>query len=50
MVNGYREVTVERSGKLQKTAVQFRNEEQLLNLAQAHRQQGWAKKSMSPIH
>ncbi len=33
MVNGYREVYVERSGKLQKTTVQFRNEEQLLNLA-----------------
>ncbi|GEM75717.1 CpaF family protein [Vibrio sagamiensis] len=33
MVNGYREVYVERSGKLQKAAVQFRSEEQLLNLA-----------------
>ena len=33
MVNGYCEVYVERSGKLQKTTVQFRNEEQLLNLA-----------------
>lgn len=33
MVNGHKEVYVERSGKLQKTAVQFRSEEQLLNLA-----------------
>ncbi|MGF1753186.1 CpaF family protein [Vibrio makurazakiensis] len=33
MVNGHQEVYVERSGKLQKTSVQFRNEEQLLNLA-----------------
>ncbi|MCZ8488888.1 hypothetical protein O9992_22025 [Vibrio lentus] len=30
---GTGKVYVERSGKLQKTAVQFRNEEQLLNLA-----------------
>lgn len=33
MVNGYREVYVEKLGKLQKTNVVFRSEEQLLNLA-----------------
>ncbi|WP_394126463.1 CpaF family protein [Vibrio hepatarius] len=33
MVNGYKEVYVEKLGKLQKTDVVFRSEEQLLNLA-----------------
>jgi len=33
MVNGYQEVYVEKLGKLQKTNVVFRSEEQLLNLA-----------------
>lgn len=33
MVNGYQEVYVEKLGKLQKTDVVFRSEEQLLNLA-----------------
>lgn len=33
MVNGHREVYVEKLGKLTKTEVQFRSEEQLLNLA-----------------
>ncbi|MFM2587860.1 CpaF family protein [Vibrio sp. TBV020] len=33
MVNGYQEVYVEKLGKLHKTDVVFRNEEQLLNLA-----------------
>ncbi|WCE28704.1 CpaF family protein [Vibrio sp. SCSIO 43137] len=33
MVNGHREVYVEKMGKLSKTEVQFRSEEQLLNLA-----------------
>lgn len=33
MVNGYKDVYVEKLGKLQKTDVEFRSEEQLLNLA-----------------
>ncbi len=42
MVNGYREAPCRTPVKLQKTAVQFRNEEQLL-ISATHRQQGWTK-------